>query len=305
MNRIKMSHTPSTPKLKTWWYAARPHTLAASIAPMIVVTGALIGDSTSFSIIALILCWIVALTAQIASNMANDYYDYKNGIDDKRTSGFDRLLIKGGMTPREMFSGLIVVVVICIIVGAILCALQDIRLLWIGVAILLGIFAYSAEPFPLSQYGLGDVAVVLFFGIVPIMVSYYAASLESPPLYVLFLGLAIGFWEANILVVNNYRDHDDDKEAGKKTIIVRMGKKSGPIVYAINAGLSLACIVVALWISGHFISTFVVAILLLFPFVLGFFGIKKCKGKRLNSVLVYTSKVALLTSIILFISLLF
>lgn len=278
--------------LSTWWYAIRPHTLGASIAPMLVVLGALIADD-KMSVVPYLLCLIVALSAQIASNMANDYFDYRKGIDTQERIGFERLLTSGKMSSQQMFLGLIVVVFICMLAGCLLILTKGIALLWVGLAVLITLFAYSAGPYPLSHHGLGDVAVVLFFGIVPVLGTYYAVA-ERPPLYLLALALGIGLWEANILVVNNYRDHDEDKAQGKSTLIVRMGRPAGPKLYHINALVAFAAIALGLIAQeGGGAMTYITLFISALPMAFGSWGITQVKGRGLNKLLAYTSKSAM------------
>ncbi|SPY34670.1 1,4-dihydroxy-2-naphthoate octaprenyltransferase [Porphyromonas cangingivalis] len=303
-----VSNNLSTPPsqrsfLKTWWYAIRPHTLGASIAPLIIAGGALWADE-SFSFLEYFLCLIVALSAQISSNIANDYFDYKGGKDTADRVGFERLLTKGVVTPGQMFGALVITTLTCALAGGILVWMGGWIILLIGLATLLGIFAYSSGPFPLSHHGLGDLAVVIFFGLIPVLGTYYVVA-GTPPLYLMFLALGIGLWEANILVVNNYRDYQEDSKSGKKTIIVRMGVKSGPRLYALNTLLSIFVIMLGLYTEGSTIAAIIVALLLTFVCFVGVYGIQKLKGKRLNGLLKFTNKVAILMSIILSLSLIF
>ena len=299
------SNPPTLPQrppfLKTWWYVVRPHTLGASIAPLVIAGGALLTEGC-FKASTYFLCLIVALSAQISSNIANDYFDYKGGKDTAERVGFDRLLTKGIVTPRQMLGALIITTLICAIAGSILVWIGGWIVFFIGIATLLGIFAYSSGPFPLSHHGLGDLAVVVFFGLVPVLGTYYVVA-NTPPLYLIFLALGIGLWEANILVINNFRDYEEDSKSGKKTLIVRMGLGSGPHLYTLNTLLSIFVIILGLYTEGSTLGAIVIAILLTFSCFIGVYGMRKVKGRRLNGLLKFTNKVAILTSAIIFISL--
>ncbi len=287
----------------TWWYAMRPHTLGASVAPLIIVAGALIAER-AFEFFPYLLCLIVALSAQIASNIANDYFDHKSGKDTERRIGFERLLSQGIVTPQAMLVALAIAVTICATAGLLLVWMKGWVLLLIGIATILGVFAYSSGPYPLSHHGYGDLAVVLFFGFVPVLGSYYAIA-GMPPLYLVPLALGIGMWESNILVVNNYRDYDEDMVSGKGTLVVRMGRRSGPFLYLFNAMVALFSFIAGLMTQGSVWGAIVSAIVLVFLYFIGTYAIYTIKGRRLNSVLAYTGKVAVLSALFLFLSLVF
>ncbi|MDO4695193.1 1,4-dihydroxy-2-naphthoate octaprenyltransferase [Porphyromonas sp.] len=300
--------TVSPPKqnssfINTWWYAIRPHTLGASIAPLIIACGALIAEE-EFKALEFFLCLAVALFAQIASNIANDYFDYKGGKDTDKRVGFDRLLTKGVVTPRQMLVALTLSVFFCTLAGALLLWLKGWIVLVIGIITLAGIFAYSTGPFPLSHMGLGDLAVVLFFGLIPVLGTYYVIA-GVPPLYLFPLALGIGVWEANILVVNNYRDYYEDLKSGKRTLVARIGQRSGPILYTLNAFIALFTFILGLYIEGSSIGAIITSILLVAIYFLCITAMYKLKGRRLNGLLKLTGKVAVLTSVLVFLSLLF
>lgn len=289
---------------KTWWYAIRPHTLGASVAPLLIAAGALITDG-AFRVIEYLLCFIVAISAQISSNIANDYFDYKGGRDTKSRIGFDRLLTKGIVTPKQILVALIITTLICVVAGGILILKGGWIVFFMGLATLLGIFAYSSGPFPLSHHGLGDLAVVVFFGLIPVLGTYYVVAEVRPPLYLLFLASGIGLWEANILVVNNYRDYEEDSKSAKNTLIVLGGQKMGPILYTINTLVAIFMISLGLYTEGSSMGSVITVILLTLLCSVGVLGVQKLKGRRLNGLLKYTNKVAILTAVIILLVLVF
>ncbi|MDO5036536.1 MAG: 1,4-dihydroxy-2-naphthoate octaprenyltransferase [Porphyromonas sp.] len=296
-----MGTTDMREQLKTWFYTTRPHTLSASLAPMLVVLGALIAEGT-FRLIPYLLCVTVAFFAQISSNLANDYFDFIGGKDTDERVGFERVLTTGRVSQKEIMILLGVALAITSIAGFALAATEGWELLIIGVFVLIGALAYSSGPFPLSHNALGDFAVVLLFGLIPMLASYYAIA-GRPPLYLLFFALTIGVWEVNILVCNNYRDYKEDKKSGKKTIVVRMGGASGPILYLINSLITLGCLVIGLLLLGKWIWAIVLFLLAGSAYMVGTLAIRKAKGKQLNKLLVYTSKLTLYTGIALFLAL--
>lgn len=292
-----------TSKVKTWIYATRPHTLGASIAPMLIALGALIADNElHFGLY--LLCFIVAVSAQISSNFANDYFDYRNGKDTDQRIGFRRLITTGEVTERQMLVALLIALAICAVAGFTLAALQGWDLLIIGAFVLLGALAYSSGPFPLSHYALGDLAVVLFYGLVPVLGTYYAIA-GVPPIYLLFLALGIGIWEVNILVCNNYRDYEEDKESGKRTLIVRMGEASAPILYLINSLIAIVMLVIGIAMEGSWIWAAIVGIIALFFFGVGVLSIRRLRKKSLNKLLKYTNTISLLIGLLTMVALIF
>lgn len=281
--------------IRKWLYATRPHTLGASVAPMLILFGALVAENR-LNFILFFLAFTVAITAQISSNLANDYFGFKSGEDTLQRVGFTRLLATGEVKPHQMLVALLVALTICISCGIAFVFLTDWRLILVGVFVVLGVIFYSAGSYSLSRIGLGDLAVVLFFGLVPILASYYAIT-GTPPLYLVLLATGIGVWEANILVCNNYRDYDEDVSSAKKTLVVRMGKKSGPILYLFNALISLAFIVSSLIIQDSNIAAILIGILALITYGNGYIAIRRLKGRSLNKLLRYTNLVTLIIGI--------
>lgn len=290
-------------KVKLWVYATRPHTLGASMAPMLVLLGALIGEQV-FHFGLFLLCLIVAISAQIASNFANDYFDYMDEKDTANRVGFERILQSGKATPHQMMIALMIALGICAVSGIALVALQGWELLIIGVLVMIGAMAYSAGPFPLSHHALGDIAVVLFYGLIPLLAGYYTIAGIFPS-YLIPLAFGIGIWEANILVTNNYRDYNEDVASGKGTIIVRMGRRSGPILYTINSLLSLVCITLGLILHGKIIWAIVIAIICLILYGIGMLSIRKLRATSLNKLLKYTNITSLIVGFFILLALIF
>lgn len=290
-------------RIRTWIYATRPHTLGASIAPMLILLGALLAEDNMHWGLYL-LAFIVAVTAQISSNFANDYFGYKSGEDTDQRIGFSRLLTTGEVTPKQMLMALGLSLSVCAIAGISLVALTNWWLIAIGAIVVIGVIAYSATPYSLSRTALGDFAVVLFYGLVPILAAYYAIAACRPPFYLILLALGIGLWEANILVCNNYRDYTEDMESGKRTLIVRMGRRSGPMLYLINALSTLVFLIIGLGNEGSWVGAIVVGIVGLLLFGNGYLAIRRLKGRSLNKLLRYTNMTTLIIGVVVMCSLL-
>ena len=168
-------------------------------------------------------------------------------------------------------------------------------LIGVGLAIALCVLAYSAGPFPLAYNGLGDVCVVLFYGVVPVCFTYYVQAL-SFSLLAFLLSLAVGFLSANILIVNNYRDYAQDRAAGKRTTIVLFGRRFGRVAYFVNGLIALLLVfplllAAPLWLTALFGLFFVL-------FVATWQEMRKREGRALNATLGHTARNVFLFSLL-------
>lgn len=280
--------------LLAWMEATRPKTLFASLSP-VVVGCVLAWHSGSFRIIPALLCLLVALSAQIASNFANDYFDFRKGADREDRLGPSRAVASGAIDPHAMLWGTFISLGLSCLCGCLLMIYGGWILLPAGIAMALCVIAYSAGPFPLAYNGLGDVCVLLFYGIVPVCFTYYVQTGHFSLLPFL-LSLAMGFLSINILVVNNYRDYEQDKLSKKRTTIVLFGKGYGRIIYLLN-GLAALLITAPLLLQGEREWELILAAF----FVFFFFTWKKfCKleGRALNPMLGRTSVLVFLYALL-------
>lgn len=233
-------------KRKAWIEAMRLRTLPVSVAGVLAgcACALLCG---SFRILPAICCLLFALLAQVASNFANEYYDFKNGLDRKGREGFRRGVTEGDISPGAMKRAVFLTLAAAAIPGCALIIWGGLWLLAVGIIICLFALAYSTGPYPLSHHGLGDVAVIIFFGLVPVGFSTWLISGVSmcglPIAMSLLTGLGVGMLAANVLIVNNYRDADDDAAVGKKTTVVLFGRRFMGRIYLFNSivGLLLLC----------------------------------------------------------------
>ena len=173
-----------------WAEAARPRTLPASVSPVLLGCALAYYDG-AFDIVPAVLCFLVALFAQIASNFANDYFDFKKGADREDRLGPERAVAQGWITPKAMLTGTFVTLGLACLFGLLLICFADWRLIWVGIAIAICVLAYSAGPFPLAYNGLGDVCVLLFYGVIPVCFTYYVQTLSFSLLSFL-LSVALG-----------------------------------------------------------------------------------------------------------------
>lgn len=231
---------------RKWIEAMRLRTLPVSIAGVLAGCGCALWQG-KFSIIPAAICLLFALTAQIASNFGNEYYDFKNGVDRKGREGFRRGVTEGDITPQAMKRATFTMLGTAAALGCTLLFFGGLWLLPTGCAILLFALAYSTGPYPLSHHGLGDVTVVIFFGVVPVTLTCYLQTGEWSELPALLgTSAATGLLAANVLIVNNYRDKDDDEAVGKRTTVVIFGRRTMGNVYLLS-GVTAMAIMFPLW----------------------------------------------------------
>lgn len=288
-------------KIKAWVEATRPRTLPVSVAG--VMGGLACALSYGFfRLLPFLICLVFAVLAQIVSNFANEYYDYKSGIDKKGREGFRRGVTEGDISPTTMKRSTFWLLAVDCALGCTLIIWGGWWLIFIGLLIALFALAYSAGPFPLSRIGLGDVAVVIFYGIVPVLFTCYVitGSFENIR-FTVPVGLALGLLADNVLIVNNYRDIDDDKAAGKLTTAVIFGRKFMLGIYFIN--FSLALLVIAIFFVIFRNLLWVVAwgvIEILYIFVATKIG--RTQGAALNPLLKSTALLMLLTCAVMIVA---
>ena len=245
----------------------RPRTLPVSLSGVIAGIACAVKDG-AFSFTPAMLCLLFAMLAQIASNFGNEYFDYKNGIDRKGREGFRRGVTEGDISPKAMKYATFGTLAAAAVIGCAMLFYAEWWIIPIGVAIGIFALAYSAGPYPLSHHGLGDIAVILFFGVVPVTLTCYLQQGGWESIAISFpTSIAIGLLAANVLIVNNYRDMDDDKAVGKKTTVVIFGRNrmrwcyllSGitgvAVMYPVWKTLPLYCTAVPLLYLGFHIST--------------------------------------------------
>lgn len=224
--------------MKEWIEAMRLRTLPVSVAGVIMALGyGVLGDG--FNLAVWVLCLLFAVLAQIASNFANEYYDYRDGLDKPGREGPRRGVTEGDITPVAMLRATYITLGVACAVGLSLLAWGPWWLIPVGAAIGLGVLAYSTGPYPLSRHGLGEVAVMLFFGVVPVNLTCFVMS-GGWSVDVLLGSFSAGLMGANVLLVNNYRDAPDDAAVGKRTLAVIFGRKAASMLYLSNGCLAVA-----------------------------------------------------------------
>ena len=269
--------------IRSWIEAMRLRTLPVSVAGVIAGCGcAILLDS--FKAVPAILCLVFAVLAQIAANFGNEYYDFKNGIDKKGRAGFRRGVTEGEISPSAMKMATYLTLALAAAVGCAMLFYGPWWLLLIGIVIVLFALAYSAGPYPLSHHGLGDVAVVIFFGVVPVTLTCFLQTGSWIGWeFVLSTSVAVGLLAANVLVVNNYRDMEDDAAVGKHTTVVIFGRRAMSWAYLLSGVIAMG-IMYPLWEVLPLWALSVPAVYLALH-VLTWFQIKRAEGVALNPLL--------------------
>ena len=277
--------------------AARPRTLPAAFAPVMVGSALAYADAT-FDWLPAAAALMVALTLQIGVNLANDYFDYVNGIDTQRRLGPLRVTQSGLLSPQQVRAGMAIFLALSVIPGIYLLTTGGWPVMVVGTAALISALAYSGGPFPLASNGLGDLFVFIFFGLVAVCGTYLVQAGAVTPTAV---GLAaiVGLLITAILVVNNLRDIETDRNAGKRTLAVMIGHRGAKLEYTlllIGAYIGLLTI----WFAG---AVAVWALLPLLSLPLSVVLIQRiwsgAAGPELNRLLAATANLALVFSLLL------
>lgn len=278
-------------RFQYWIQAARPKTLLVSLAP-VIMSVALASIYNSINWLPAVVCLVFAMMAQILSNFVNDYSDGVKGADNERL-GPQRMVASGLISPQKMRKGIIVWGVLTFILGCTLLYWGGWILLPFGIVILLCALAYSAGPFPLSRHALGDAAVVLFYGIASVVLTFFIQT-GFVNCQIMVAGLAIGIVANNLLIVNNYRDAEQDAANGKKTTVTVFGKQFMKYVYFLSPIIAIALIY---WVFQN-----ISIIIYLIPFLIYsiFVDLKfsKAKGMELNKLIGMSSLEAIIFAII-------
>lgn len=206
--------------------------------------------NNNFNAVPAVICLCFAVLAQIASNFANEYFDYKAGRDRPGREGPRRGVTEGEISPAAMKKAIYITLGLAGCLGLSLVGWGGWWLLAVGAFIAIGVFAYSAGPYPLSTHGWGEVGVVFFFGLIPVNFTYYVQTLQWDA-GVMLSSLAIGLMGANVLIVNNYRDVEDDRRVCKRTLCVRFGRRAMLMLYAADAVAGAALLIPLLSHIGY------------------------------------------------------
>ena len=276
-----------TNSIKAWILAARPKTLAAAATPVLLGCALAYTDGI-FQWIPAILCFLFAFSMQIDANFINDYYDYLKGSDREDRLGPERACAQGWITLSAMKKGMIFITLLSCFWGLLLLKYCGLEMIPVGLLCVLFAFLYTAGPYPLAYHGWGDVLVIVFFGFVPVGCTYYTMA-HDWTWNVTIACAACGLISDLLLMLNNYRDREQDKISGKRTLIVRFGEKAGRYAYLILGILAVGlCTIYAF--NGYLMASLLPILFLILHFTTWREMVRIYQGKALNIVLGKTAR---------------
>lgn len=217
---------------RAWFLAARPKTLAGAAVPVMIGLALAYSEvgASSFKWLPAVLCVLFAFIMQIDANFVNDYFDFKRGNDDETRLGPRRACAEGWVSPRAMVIAMVLTTGLACAIGLPLICYGGWTMVLIGIACVLFCFLYTTC---LAYLGLGDLLVLVFFGLVPVCITCYLQTGNVAPRTII-ASVACGFVIDTLLLINNYRDIDNDRKAGKRTLVVRLGASGGRLAYLLS-----------------------------------------------------------------------
>lgn len=280
--------------IRAWFLAIRPKTLTGAIAPVLLglslawIDSSLyqpaFGQTSVFQWIPAVLCMLFAVLMQIDANFINDYFDCLNGVDGEERLGPQRACQQGWISMTAMQRGIALVTCLSLAVGLPTVFWGGLEMIIVGVLCIVFAFLYTTL---LSRLGLGDLLVLIYFGLVPVCITYYV-QLHCVPRHVLAFGIAMGLVTDTLLIVNNYRDRETDRMVGKNTLVVSIGEKASEWLY-LGLGIAAVALCQFAWTTGHEWGA-ILPILYLVPHTMAWLKMKRIhKGRALNSVLGITA----------------
>lgn len=285
-----------TNSVKAWLLATRPKTLSAAAVPVMIGTAfAWRNTSEQFNWIPAILCLLFAWIMQIDSNLVNDYFDFKKGNDDETRLGPKRACSEGWITSDAMVWGILITTLLGCMTGIPLILYGGLEMVMVGIACVVFCFLYTTL---FSYHGLGDILVLLFFGIIPVCCTYYVCMplhQQIPTGEVIASSIACGLAIDALLIVNNYRDIDNDRSNGKITLAVRLGESKTRRLYEsigyIAAGIMIILVFFDLYQIDKLIPTYALYLIYIILHRQSYKEMKRInKGAKLNQVLGLTAR---------------
>lgn len=272
---------------KAWLLAARPKTLTGASVPVMIALAMAYTDlqGNGFRIIPAVLCALFAFVMQIDANFVNDYFDFISGKDDEQRLGPARACAMGWIDVAKMKVGIVITTVIACIIGLPLVVYGGVEMILVGALCVVFCFLYTTL---LASRGLGDLLVLVFFGIVPVCATYYLQT-DTCTWVVFLASLACGLVIDTLLVVNNFRDIDNDRRAGKKTLIVMIGADKGRLLY-LWLGIIASLMGVVFAVYGQYWTPLLPTVYLIMHIATYRRMVKIGSGRQLNLVLADTAR---------------
>jgi len=292
-----VSVTEPASAARIWLMAARPRTLPAAVAPVLVGT-ALAATEGTYKPLTFLAALVGALFIQVGTNLSNDYSDARRGADTEDRLGPVRVTAGGLVPPRQVLIATYVAFGVAVLAGAYLIATAGWELLLVGAASILAGVLYTGGPRPYGYEGLGEVFVFLFFGIVAVAGSYFA-QVEKLEWEAFAFAVPVGLLASAILVVNNIRDLETDRRAGKRTLAVRLGRERARRLFVAMIAVAFLSAPVP-WLLGS-LSAWLFLSWLALPLALPLVRIVRTRtdGPSLNDALARTGQLQLAFCVLL------
>ncbi|GIV64295.1 MAG: 1,4-dihydroxy-2-naphthoate polyprenyltransferase [Chloroflexota bacterium] len=286
---------PNLSGWQVWLLAARPRTLPAAAAPVLVGCGVAAWEGV-FRPFPALAAFLVGLLLQIGANISNDYFDFKKGADTSERVGPLRVTQAGLLTPRQVIGGMLVVFGAAALIGVYLVWVAGLPALILGVVAILSALAYTGGPYPLAYHGWGEVFVLLFFGFAAVGGTYFvqAGSLSAAAL---LSSLPVGLLAMAILTVNNLRDIATDRASGKYTLAVRLGERGAVIEYGVWVGLAYGAVLAG--VISRVLPAAALLSLLSLPLAVRLMRqVARTRGRALNVLLAKTGQLELVFAVL-------
>ncbi len=262
-------------KLKEFFLCTRPHSYPASIAPVLFGATYALGYEIKFSILKFILFLLACLSIQAATNLFNEYYDYKHGLDKIDSEGISGSIVKGNLSPREVMVGALVLYALAFILGLILTFMTSIYVLLVGLVCMLAGYFYTGGKYPIAYSPFGEVVSGFFMGTIIIALSFYFQT-GYVNIDIIVVSLPLFIMIGAILLANNIRDLDNDKESGRRTYAILVGRNNA--IKTLASSFVVVYLLNIVFAVTKYVSWYNLLVLVTIPL-----AIKIIKGFSLNN----------------------
>ena len=306
-----MTATADVTRRQAWLMAARPQTLPAGAAPVVVGVGLAVADGV-FAPVPALAALVGALLIQVGTNFANDYYDAVKGTDTDDREGFTRVTAGGLIEPHRVKYAMAVTYALALVVGLYLVSLGGVPILVVGLSGIAAGILYTGGPYPYGYYGLGDLFVFVYFGLAAVAGTYYVQAVAALPVgafpltvpsgtvtaSAVLAGVGAGALSTAILVVNNVRDRETDRESGKRTLAVIVGYRWSRVEFV--GLLAVAYLIPVVFWLGFGYSPLVLGVLVTVPLAVAIARVvcTRTDGDALNPALERTGQLLALYAVL-------
>ncbi|WHZ56966.1 1,4-dihydroxy-2-naphthoate polyprenyltransferase [Metabacillus hrfriensis] len=260
---------------KVWWMLLRPHTLSAAFIPVTIGTVLALNDG-QVHILLFLAMLIASILIQAATNMFNEYFDFKRGLDNENSVGIGGAIVRNGVKPKTVLNLAFAFFAVAAILGVYICMTSTWWIAVIGLICMATGYFYTGGPMPIAYTPFGELVAGFFMGMVIILLAYYIQTGTISPISII-ISIPIAFLVGNIMLSNNIRDLDGDKENGRKTLAILIGRKKAIIFLASMFAASYAVILIMIAL-GH-LSFWALLVLISTP--KAYSAVKKFVGKSL------------------------